>query len=55
MVNYANGKIYKIESIINIEDIEEPLIYIGSTTKNYLSQRMDEHRSNYKMWKIGKK
>ena len=48
MVNYSNGKIYKIELII--EHPEED-IYIGSTTKQYLSQRMDKHRSSYKCWK----
>lgn len=44
MVNYSNGKIYKIEPING----EEGDIYIGSTTKVYLSQRLDTHRSNYK-------
>jgi hypothetical protein len=50
MVNYSNGKIYKIESI-NGEDDD---IYIGSTTKEYLSQRMNTHRQDYKRWKEGK-
>jgi hypothetical protein len=48
MVNYENTKIYKIESHLG------PKIYIGSTTKQYLSQRMDSHRRNYKCWKYGK-
>ena len=48
MVNYNNGKIYKIEPIC---DHDEGDIYIGSTTKQYLSQRMDNHRSCYKLWK----
>ena len=48
MVNYENGKIYKIESYLGDK------IYIGSTSKQYLSQRMDTHRSNYKKWKKGK-
>ena len=48
MVNYENGKIYKIESHSG------DMIYIGSTTKKYLSQRMDTHRNNYKCWKNGK-
>ena len=48
MVNYSNSKIYKIEPIV--EHLEEE-IYIGSTTKQYLSQRMDKHRSDYKRWK----
>ena len=46
MVNYNNGKIYKICS-----KTMEGEIYIGSTTKQYLSQRMDSHRHNYKRWK----
>ncbi len=29
-------------------------IYIGSTTKEFLSQRMTKHRDNYKVWKNGK-
>ena len=51
MVNYSNGKIYKIEPIV--EHLEGD-IYIGSTTKKYLSQRMDKHRSSYKRYKDGK-
>jgi hypothetical protein len=47
MVNYNNGKIYKIEAI-NGDDGD---IYIGSTTKQYLSQRMENHRAKYKQWK----
>jgi hypothetical protein len=50
MVNYSNGKIYKIEAI-NAPDDEK--VYIGSTTKQYLSQRMDKHRSDYRNWKDG--
>lgn len=38
MVNYQNGKIYAIKS--NSGD----KIYVGSTTKEYLSARMAEHR-----------
>jgi hypothetical protein len=48
MVNYNNGKIYKIESHLG------DLVYIGSTTKQYLSQRMDCHRTAYKRWKNDK-
>lgn len=48
MVNYQTSKIYKIESN------QGPKVYIGSTTKQYLSQRMDKHRSAYKQWKDGK-
>ena len=50
MVNYNNGKIYKIEAING----EEGDIYIGSTTKELLSQRMDTHRSDYKKYLNGK-
>lgn len=49
MVNYKNSKIYKIEAICGNSDI-----YIGSTTKPYLSQRMDTHKYEYKEWKAGK-
>ena len=51
MVNYQNSKIYKIEPICEHGEEE---IYIGSTTKEYLSQRMDKHRSGYIHWKLGK-
>ena len=44
MVNYQNGKIYKIE------DLTENMCYIGSTTKERLCQRMSEHRRQYKQW-----
>ena len=43
MVNYDNGKIYKIKSN------QTNKIYVGSTTKTYLSQRMDQHRSAVKV------
>ena len=42
--DYSKGKIYKIEPICDHDDGE---IYIGSTTKKYLSQRMVRHRENY--------
>jgi len=42
MVNYEYGKIYKLTSI------ETENIYIGSTTKKRLCQRLTEHKSNYK-------
>jgi len=48
MVNYANSKVYKIWST------QGDKIYIGSTTKEYLSQRMDAHRGDYKKLKNGK-
>jgi hypothetical protein len=47
MVNYSNGKIYKIEPVSGGEDGD---VYIGSTTKKYLSQRMSEHRRAYTSW-----
>jgi hypothetical protein len=50
MTNYQNGKIYKIEAING----EEGDIYIGNTCRQYLSQRMDAHRYDYKRWKEGK-
>ena len=49
MVNYEKAKVYKIWSTAGDK------IYIGSTTKDFLSQRMDTHRANYKRWKIGKR
>jgi len=50
MVNYQNGKIYKIV------DNTTGKVYIGSTTKEYLSQRLAKHVSNYKSYlKTGKK
>ena len=48
MVNYTNSKVYKIWST------QGDKIYVGSTTKQYLSQRMDAHRTEYKRWKDGK-
>ena len=44
MVNYKQGKIYKIECNVT------GLIYIGSTCKQKLSQRMANHRSAYKKY-----
>ena len=48
MVNYNNGKIYKIEPVTGGEDVD---VYIGSTTKIRLCDRMCQHRSHYKQWK----
>jgi hypothetical protein len=48
MVNYANSKVYKIWSP------QGDKIYVGSTTKQYLSQRMTAHRKDYNYWKSGK-
>jgi hypothetical protein len=44
-MDYQKGKIYKIESQLGDK------IYIGSTTKEYLSQRMTAHRKSYTQWK----
>ena len=52
MVNYQQGKIYKIEPICEHEENE---IYIGSSALKYLSQRMDSHRGEYSKWKRGKR
>ena len=48
MTNYNNGKIYKIESPLG------DMVYYGSTTKQYLSQRMTKHRTDYNKWLSGK-
>ena len=47
-MNYANTKIYKIMSHLGDK------IYIGSTTKKHLCERMGNHRYGYKKWKEGK-
>jgi hypothetical protein len=44
-MDYNKTKIYKIWST------QGPKIYIGSTTKEYLSQRMTRHRSAYVFYK----
>ena len=44
MTNYNNGKIYKIECLTT------GLIYVGSTTKQYLSQRLSHHLYSYKKY-----
>jgi len=43
--NYSKGKIYMIRSN------DDCISYIGSTTKQYLSQRMQFHRQDYNRWK----
>ncbi len=48
MVNYNNGKIYKIE------DVGGNMCYVGSTTKDFLSKRMVNHRASYTSWKANK-
>lgn len=47
-MTYENGKIYKI-----IGTDPNDKCYIGSTTKQYLSQRMTKHVCEYKRWKNG--
>lgn len=48
MERYQLGKIYKITS----EHTDK--IYVGSTCKKLLSQRLASHSSEYKNWKNGK-
>jgi len=48
MTDYTKTKIYKIESHLGDK------IYIGSTAKQYLSQRFQQHKNSYKQWKLGK-
>ena len=48
MTDYSKTKIYKIESHLGDN------IYVGSTSKEYLSQRFQQHKSSYKLWKLGK-
>lgn len=45
MVNYQQGKIYKIYS-----NIDDSICYVGSTCKEKLCQRMTQHRSEFKKW-----
>ena len=52
MANYNNSKIYKIEPIVEHEPYE---IYIGSTTKERLCQRMAHHRGDYKAYQNEKR
>ena len=47
MVNYQNGKIYKIESIIG------NCRYIGSTCKKHLCSRLSAHKYDFKQNKCG--
>ena len=48
-MDYAKSKVYKIWSPLGDK------IYVGCTTKEYLSQRMTTHRSTYTQWKKGKR
>ena len=45
MPDYSLTKIYKIESHLGNK------IYVGSTAKQYLSQRFQQHKSSCKCWK----
>ena len=45
MVNYQNGKIYRIDG--------GGLTYVGSTTAKYLSSRLAKHKSQYKRYLDG--
>ena len=47
-MDYANKKIYKI--VCNITG----KVYIGSTSKKYLSERLSGHRRHYNSYKLGK-
>lgn len=49
MVNYQNGKIYAIRSY------KGDKVYVGSTSKKYLSSRMAAHNGDFKKWSLGKK
>jgi hypothetical protein len=51
MVNYSDGKIYKIEPI---QDHDEGDVYFGSTTKPLLCQRFATHKTEYKRFKENK-
>ena len=47
--NYQLSKVYRI-----LSNEPDSLMYIGSTTKPLLSQRMSQHRSDYRLFKLGK-
>jgi mRNA degradation ribonuclease J1/J2 len=49
MPDYSKGKIYKI--VVDTEEQYKP--YVGSSCQE-LSQRMTDHRENYKAWKKNK-
>ena len=49
LVNYNNGKIYKLECF------KTGLIYVGSTTKDYLCQRLSQHKRHYRAYQQGKR
>lgn len=50
MPDFKLAKIYKIEPVNPVDKLD---IYIGSTCKPRLSQRLTKHRGNYKQWKKG--
>ena len=43
MVNYSNSKIYKLVCR------KTGLVYVGATTKKYLSQRLAQHTMRYRL------
>ena len=43
-IDYSKGKVYKI--VCNITG----LIYVGSTTKEYLCQRLTAHKNDYQIF-----
>ncbi len=45
MPDYSLGKVYKI--------VGNGKVYVGSTTRPRLCQRLSQHRSDYKRWKNG--
>jgi hypothetical protein len=48
----SNNK-YEKEKIYKIWSTQGDKIYVGSTCKDYLSQRMTAHRGDYNKWKRG--
>jgi hypothetical protein len=46
MPDYTLTKIYKIESHLGDK------IYVGSTAKQYISQRFQQHKNDYKNGKM---
>ena len=50
----SDFKLAKIYKIIPLNQDDESDVYIGSTCKPRLSQRLSKHRGNYKQWKDGK-
>ena len=48
MVNYENGKIYKL--VCN----KTGLVYVGSTCQRLLCKRLSGHVADYKRWGKGK-